>query len=293
MSEFKRVIANFGFDVLCKCPKTGAMTTHKYLKSKQRPVVGDWVEIAQDVVSRIKPRHNELKRLRDKHKSSSIATNIEQLGIVLSSEPFADWYYIDTWLLAAWIHKIEPILLLNKSDLPSFDAWVKRFRQRYEATNISYWIGSVQTSAQVEQLKALLNNKVNLLVGLSGVGKSSITNALIPDLTLKTQTLSNFSGLGKHTTTNTLLHYFDDTMQGGIIDSPGIKSLDIEIPEDISPAWPEFAPFLGTCQFRNCHHLHEPQCAIRTAMEQGQIHQSRYENYHHLQEMLGRKNLWD
>jgi len=138
---------------------------------------------------------------------------------------------------------------------------------------------SVEAQTNIAELKALLNDKTHIFLGQSGVGKSSLINELIPDLNLRVNEISTKSKLGKHTTTNTTLYHIPSG--GDLIDSPGIREFQLDdlTDKEILSGFREFKPFIGQCKFRNCAHINEPNCAIKQAVESGEIHTQRYQNY--------------
>jgi ribosome biogenesis GTPase len=137
----------------------------------------------------------------------------------------------------------------------------------------------VEEQTNIAELKALLNDKTHIFLGQSGVGKSSLINELIPDLNLRVNEISTKSKLGKHTTTNTTLYHIPSG--GDLIDSPGIREFQLDdlTDKEILSGFREFKPFIGQCKFRNCAHINEPNCAIKQAVESGEIHMQRYQNY--------------
>ncbi len=288
----ERVIASFGFEALCENPKTGVRQTLKHRRS-MRPVCGDLVHVKDDIISEILPRKNVVERIKSNKAKPPIAANIDMLGIVVSHEPLTPWFFIDAWLLIAWVQNIKPILIKNKSDISSFASFEQKFNNRFDRCGYAEWTGSAINGENIDALLHGFRDKIVLLVGLSGVGKSSLTNALIPNAQVRTQSLSLYSSDGKHTTTNSVLHHFEDDLQGGLIDSPGIKEIDLVMPDNMEEAWPEFEPFLGKCQFRNCQHGKELGCAILAGVKEGLIHENRYQSFCHLKKTLGLKNFWE
>ena len=290
MNPTHLVLAHFGLDVLCESLTDGDIASYKRLTSL-RPLAGDKVVITNDVVDSILPRHNTIERLRHKRHARPVCANTDIIGIVITSEPTAPVDFIDAWILAALTQKAQPLLILNKSDLSSFDHWQATIIERFKFSNVDHWQGSVLQPDSIKKLLLKLLGKTIVFVGLSGVGKSSLTNVLIEGIDIKTQSLSSYSGYGVHTTTHTMLHPFPNG--GGIIDAPGVREIDIAIPKNLEIFWHEFAPYLNHCKFRDCRHENEPECAIRQAVEEGNIHPDRYRSYHRLRKTLGKLNPWE
>ena len=236
------------------------------------------------VVEAVQPRKNELSRPDYYDGIKPIAANIDKIFVVSAMLPHFSLNIIDRYLVICENLGIEPILILNKIDL--CDA-----TERQEVDNlfgiyrqIGYQVLMVssQSGEGMAQLTELLSEGCAIFVGQSGVGKSSLLNSLEPHLALQTGAVSENSGLGQHTTTvSRLIHL---KCGGEVIDSPGIREfgvwhLDINA---VTNGYREFQAYLGGCKFRDCKHLDDPGCALRTALEQGKIHPLRFENYHRL-----------
>ncbi len=291
------MLAHFGLDALCQpLEAVQALDVPKAVILKHpaslRPIAGDFVRAESGVIRHIMARQNVVARLRHKRENRVVAANIDILGIVITCAPKASMDFIDTWILAAKLQNITPVLLLNKSDLACFEEWSQAIKQRFSGTAVDCWVGSIHCAASVDALRVMLKNSTVLLVGLSGVGKSSLSNALIPGLHLKTKQLSDYSGYGVHTTTHTILHPFPSS-SGSVVDAPGVREVDIDVPEHLDGYWDEFEPYLGHCQFRDCKHKNEPKCAIQKAVADGYIDPDRYRSYVRLYEILGKINPWE
>jgi ribosome biogenesis GTPase len=242
-------------------------------------VVGDTVHYSTQesgengLVHGIQPRHSLLKQ-----EKKLIAANIDQLFIVSAIEP--DWspLLIDSFLLVAELNHITPIVVLNKIDMLDKTTPTHPLINLYESLNYSVLTVSAHSPLNLDTMMASMQGKSNALVGLSGVGKSSLTNTLIPNLNQQTKTLTR-AKLGSHTTSTSQLFYLEGG--GNLIDSPGLReikpaALDLQ---SIESAFREFTPLLGQCQFHNCTHQHEPRCAILDALKEGKIATSRYQNF--------------
>ena len=196
-------------------------------------------------------------------------------------EPRTPLGFIDRFLVASESFRIKTILIFNKTDLynPKIQGICQKWQDLY--TNIGY--ECITTSAVTRQgidlLKLKMQGQVSLFSGQSGVGKSSIINVLEPNLQLKTAHVSDYNSKGKHTTT--FAEMFELSFGGFIIDTPGIKEFGLiqYKKEEVSHYFPEMLNLLSECKFHNCTHTHEPQCAVKQALEDGKIASTRYQNY--------------
>jgi ribosome biogenesis GTPase len=224
------------------------------------------------VVTAVEERSSLLSRPDYGGHEKPIAANLTQLVIVAAPNPPPTGYLLDQYLVAAETFRLEAVFVLNKADLlnDSHTPLLDHFRTYEE---IGYRVLQVSTKqhAGEEELRAVLKGQSSILVGQSGVGKSSLVNMLLPDLDIQTGALSQTSGLGKHTTSSATLYHLP---QGGtLIDSPGVRSFRLVISErdQLERGFREFAPFLGHCHFSDCRHDSEPGCALTAAVESGKI----------------------
>ena len=244
------------------------------LRKDKAPVVGDIVaiEFLEDKVAiqRILPRLNELKR--------PLIANVDQAIIVMSMQgPDYSSVLLDRLIFQVCYAKIKPVICFTKMDLlDENDQHLIDAIESYKEAGYE-----VYTTSQNEEPTALLEalkNKISVLTGQSGAGKSSLLNRINPDFQLQTQVISKALGRGKHTTRHCELHQVGE---GWVADTPGFSSLDFNHMEIIalSNVIPDFQPYLNQCRFNDCTHLHEPGCAIIEAKEQQQLNQARYEHY--------------
>lgn len=235
-------------------------------------------ESDQAVITACLQRSSELSRPDKYGKIKVIAANIDQVFIVCAPLPEVSTLLIDSYLVACNLLCITPVIVFNKVDLEHHSTIVDAY------TKLGYQVIKTSTydAFNLLPLSQLMANKTNVLVGQSGVGKSSLINQLIPEASEQTQAISEQSKLGKHTTSHSYLYELPSS--GYIIDSPGIREFTLgEASKDqIFAAFPELKNSLGRCKFSNCTHTHEPSCAILSAVEDGTISQDRFENLNSL-----------
>jgi len=226
------------------------------------------------VVTALLERDNALER---SHKL--IAANIDELWLVVAIEPHYQFDLIDRYLVVAENGNLPIRIVVNKIELSDHIEQVKTDFGMYQSIGYEVSYLSVKEQIGTAEFKQQLNDKTHIFLGQSGVGKSSLINALMPDLNLRVNALSQKSKLGKHTTTNTTLYHIPSG--GDLIDSPGVREfyLDNLSNKEILSGFREFTLFLGQCKFRNCVHINEPNCAIKNALNNGNIHPKRYESY--------------
>ncbi|WPE17183.1 ribosome small subunit-dependent GTPase A [Candidatus Thioglobus autotrophicus] len=228
----------------------------------------------EGVVTALLPRDNFLTRSQ-----KLIAANIDELWLVVAIEPHYQFELIDRYLVVAENAGLPINIVVNKIELSDDFDQVKHDFSLYKSAGYSVHYLSVKAQTNVAEFKAQLKHKAHIFLGQSGVGKSSLINELIPDLNLRVNEISTKSKLGKHTTTNTTLYHIPSG--GDLIDSPGIREFQLDdlTDKEILSGFKEFKPFIGECKFRNCAHINEPKCAIKTAVEDGAIHPKRYHSY--------------
>ncbi|GGK79509.1 small ribosomal subunit biogenesis GTPase RsgA [Amphritea balenae] len=236
------------------------------------------------VVVATQERHSILQRPNNHGELKPVAANIDQIVITIAVEPLAHYNLIDRYLIASELSQIEPIILLNKTDLINEDNRDRVEKMISLYTEIGYKVMSVSSTDKqgLAPLKAQLDDRISVFVGQSGVGKSSLINALLPGVDLKVGALSEATRKGTHTTTTARLFHFPDG--GDLIDSPGIREFALwHIDEhNLLEGFREFSPFIGYCKFRDCNHEKEPGCAIKEAIEQGKISEQRVNSYKHI-----------
>lgn len=252
---------------------------------KSDVAVGDRIRFArtspnQGVVETIDDRKTLLYR-SDQYKSKLLAANVDQLFIVVATEPSFSDDLVSRSLVAAESAGVAPHLILNKIDI---EAALPKTRERLQVyARLGYPVHEVSATAQPDETRAafmpLLAGKSTILIGQSGMGKSSLINLIVPDADIAVREISAALDTGKHTTTFTRLYQMED--EASIIDSPGFQEFGLyQLSEGmLERAFRDFAPYLGKCRFYNCHHLNEPGCAVLEAVQAGEIAGLRHQLY--------------
>ena len=256
----------------------------KGIRSTNPVAVGDRVSVGEgNWITEIEDRRNYIirKSINLSKQSHIIAANVDQAILVVTvANPQTSTTFIDRFLASAEAYRVPVILVFNKTDL--LDKDMRRYQEAM--VNLYQTIGyechqiSASTGDGVDALYPLLKNKITLLSGNSGVGKSTLINRLVPDANLRTSEISDAHNTGQHTTTFSEMIRLDE---GWLIDTPGIKgfgTFDIE-PEELTSYFKEIFHFSQDCRFSNCTHTHEPGCAVLKALEDHYIAESRYQSY--------------
>ncbi len=257
------------------------------IKSTNPIVVGDKVEVEQEselwMIIKLHERKNNIlrKSVNLSKQTHIIAANIDQAILMITLDsPVTTTGFIDRFLVSANAYGVEVILLLNKIDLldDTMQKNKNNLQEVYEKIGYQFFAFSVLND-DLSVIKTLMKGKVNMISGHSGVGKSTLINKLQPNLNIDTKEVSNTHKQGQHTTTFSELHDLD--FGASIIDTPGIRGFGlVELkPSEIGNYFPEFFAIKQKCKFHNCIHKDEPDCAVKTALENGEIAESRYKNY--------------
>lgn len=282
------VLASYGRGVLVQAdePQSGGTTLRCSLKGRnQRIVCGDritWIyEAAHDgaSVESIEPRVNLIERIDLRGRAEPVAANIDRLAIVVAPEPVPDWFLVDRYWAGAALKDVATLLVINKSDLGLTD--VRAEIDAYRGLGLRCIETACREGAGIAELRAALAAGVSLLVGQSGVGKSSIVNALAPEAAAQTAELTRDTE-GRHTTTTARRYRLGS--DGAIVDAPGVR--DFAPPASLSRAaergFVEIHARSAACRFNDCRHMEEPGCAVRSAVQDGAIAARRYESYRRL-----------
>jgi len=264
--------------------------------------VGDWVqlEVEEELVGtamivEIEPRTNYLHRQspRHKHQQHIVAANLDlSMLIVTVKNPKTSTGFIDRCLIASEMYHVPSLIVCNKADLHTEkeNAIFEEWKRIYVGAGYTVLLVSAETGAGMDDLLQRLNGKTTLVTGHSGVGKSSLLNSWLPGLNRRTQDVSGWSGKGLHTTT--FAEMFDLPGGGKIIDTPGMREFGLVNLEraELSHYFPEMRRVLEHCQFNNCLHLNEPDCAVKESVREGTIDERRYGSYVNLLESINDRN---
>jgi len=272
-----QVVAHHGVAVLVRLDSGEQMQV--WLSPGQRAVVGDRVRVAGKSLE-VLPARGVLRRRDARGRERTIAVNLDSLAIVVAPEPREPPGYIDRGFVIARAADIEPCIVVNKLDLPGGRELADRLEEIYGAFADLHRV-SAQTSEGLQSIRdALGNGRRGVMVGPSGVGKSSLMNALVPDLELRVGELNRGTKKGRHTTTTATLHALDGG--GYLVDTAGFKDfIAVDVPpRDAARYFPGFETALEAgCRFRDCAHQSEPGCGVLAALEAGDIDASRHRAY--------------
>ena len=283
----------------------GVLKIDEGITSTNPIAVGDIVSFETEneeehsaMITAINDRKNHINRQspRVKYQQHIVAANIDQsLLIATIKEPRTSQGFIDRFLVACEMYHVPAVVIFNKFDLykKKEETIFDELKDIYE--NIGYKVVamSVKENLGVQEVKGLLADKISLISGHSGVGKSSFINSILPGSNITTKVISGWSGKGQHTTT--FAEMYDLPFDGKIIDSPGMREfglIDIER-QELSGYFPEMRNRLAQCQFNNCLHINEPGCAVKEAVAKGEIHEDRYVSYYNILESINEQKWRD
>ena len=246
---------------------------------KNDVVVGDIVDVEAGVIESIAPRSSLLYR-SDAYREKRIAANLTQVIVVLAGVPTFSEAFLNCCLIAAEDQGLKSLILLNKADMMEPTREALRLLDLY--SRLGYPVLALSAKQDATPLVSLLDGETSVFVGQSGMGKSTLINALIPEASRETGEISIALDSGRHTTTHARLFHLSENSH--IVDSPGLQEFGLHHlgQERIAHAFVEFRPYLGHCRFRNCRHLEEPGCAVTSAFESGKIDKRRIEIYRRL-----------
>ena len=290
MEEYRIIKALSGFyyvqteDGVVECRARG-----RFRRQDQSPLVGDFVRITRQgskgVLEELLSRKNAFVR--------PAVANIDQLVVLASCAiPVTEPFLIDRVLAIAQLQSVPALVVVNKDDL----APAQPLAEIYRRAGVPVLVTSAETGEGIEALREALAGKLSCLTGNSGVGKSSLLNRACPQLQLPVGEVSEKLGRGRHTTRHIELYSLGNNTF--VADTPGFSAFDTERmelvhKEQLQYAFPEFAPYLGHCQFPDCAHRKEPGCAVRRALAEGKIGQTRYDSYERLYELASQLKEWE
>jgi ribosome biogenesis GTPase len=286
-----RVIESFGRRVIVECAD-GARLPAELFGKRLNCVCGDEVSVRRPLADRqgdtakvtsVAARRTHFARTDSRGRTESLASNLSLIAVLLAPQPLSDPYVADRYLAGAAFAGIKGMIVANKADLASTrDPQFRALLDEYRRASYSVIELSAQDSHTLGDIKAALRSEVTMLVGQSGVGKSTLTNALVAQSSRATRALSDATGEGRHTTVSTALFRIDGG--GELIDSPGVRDYAPPLIEDaqVQAGWPEILALAPHCRFNNCLHLREPGCAVTGAVTSGSLAARRYESYKRL-----------
>ena len=288
-----RVLSSAGLTTLVRANdgRRFECTVRRVLRTMSRDqrnvvVPGDEVllqqtNVGEGVIERVNPRRGVLSR-GSQNREHVIVANIDQVGIVVSAgEPGLKPHLIDRFLVSVTKGKVAAVICINKVDLID-PAELQTLSGIYGQIGCEVILVSAHTGAGLDRLRAVLRNRQTVFAGQSGVGKSSLLNAVDAGLVLRTGEVSDWNKKGKHTTRNAVLHELN--FGGWVVDTPGIRQMELwdVIPAELEAYFVEFRPFVRFCKFPNCSHLHESDCGVQAAVVRSLISSIRYESYRRL-----------
>jgi ribosome biogenesis GTPase len=292
--DLGRVVGAHGRHFLVETPDGQRLLCHPRGK-KSSAVVGDFVRWQdsgdEGVIEHIEPRRNLLHR-QDEWKSKSFAANLDQVLVIVAGEPMFSESQLARALIAADSAGIDAHVLLNKCDLPQAEAARERLAP-YRAMSVK--VHETAMKARPDQARALLDpllaGRTTLVLGPSGMGKSTLINLMVPGAAAQIGEISAALNAGKHTTTTTTWYWLDGAREGALIDSPGFQEFGLRHiePLQLPGLMPDLRAFAAGCKFYNCTHRHEPGCAVIAALERGEISPSRWRIYGEICDELARE----
>lgn len=279
-----RIIARHGKTYIVEDQSSQQHQCHARSQTMEA-VCGDHVHCLQqdnshDVIEEILPRHNQITRIDNFRRTKTLAANIDHIFIVISPIPEFSFLLIDKYLACAQANHCKASIIINKSELIHQSGTdLNKLESIYKNLVENFIVTSAKLGYGINTLRKALDTETSILVGQSGVGKSSIINRLLNKNDIKVMPVSEQIQQGRHTTSNACAYPVKDS--GKIIDSPGVRMFTPAFinNDELITGFAEFKTFIGRCKFNDCQHINEPGCAIRQAVNDNIIHPSRYQSY--------------
>lgn len=279
------VTATYGRRMNLRLTSSGDTVNARIKGRELQPVCGDKV-LAEPIdkepdwlIVEILPRSNELTRPNQRGKTEILAANLDFIAVACAPAPRPDWYIVDRYLCAAELMQLPAAIVFNKADLGALDPEAETELQVYRSLDYDTVVCSATTALNLGQLESLLENKIAIIVGQSGVGKSSLINAITRSDQRTASVSAGRGGEGRHTTVNSVM--LAQPRGGFVVDSPGVRDYAPAIadPAEVVFGFREIHSHGANCRFANCRHRHEPGCAVKAALESGDISARRFESY--------------
>ena len=258
-------------------------------RTGSRVVIGDRVEVSQVdddwTIEEVEKRRTELVRRGRGRAAKILVANLDTIFVIAAlREPRASTQLIDRLLVLVESSDMQPTLVLNKTDLGDTREAAESYAALYRSVGYEVILASAEIGTGIDELTARVCSGTSAFIGPSGVGKSTLLNVIAPELGLRTGALSRKTGTGRHTTVGSRL--IPLACGGLVADTPGFGDVGLWAlpPENVAACFPEFGQYTEGCRFRGCTHVHEPDCAVREALESGEIPKTRYESYVRLRE---------
>ena len=280
MSRSGRVVARYRRHCLVEAENDDRVPC-QIGKRSLNPIAGDMVEWQPEpddrgIITDVHDRNSELTRIDNRGRPEVVAANLTQLVVVIAPTPPPDWFLLDRYLAAAELSNLSSVIVFNKSDLTQSPL---PELEDYRGLTGAICLTSAKQSTNLEDLRLHMQGHRSVLIGQSGVGKSSLTNALLGDSLQQVRELSEKSGLGRHTTSTAALYRLPGA--GELVDSPGVRDYGPYIVDarDVQQGFREFSDYAENCRFDDCAHLAEPDCAVKRAVDLGGISERRYSSF--------------
>lgn len=291
------VISHMGYNIIVQTAPDANLLACDWRQNIGAVCAGDQVLVTEQAnldtdnqhyrIEAVLPRHSVIEKQNVYRGAKPFAANIDQILVIITHEPMFQPSLLDRYLAMANVIGVDCLIYFNKTDLltdKNTTAHIARMQAIYEKIPRIHWVnGSLKTEHGLADLSTALTNRKTVITGQSGVGKSTLINALIPDIEVQTMSISTASGLGRHSTTNSTLYRLNQASMsnGTLIDTPGVRSFDTYhlSPQQINNGFAEIQPYLGYCRFSDCSHTHETDCAIKQAVVDARISEMRYDSF--------------